>query len=177
MTLQSSGSLSLSQVQSEHGGSLPLSMSSLLRGNASKIIHANNIAVPAAAPMSLNQFYGTSRFGYYPITVGVSGTSAENNRQFGANTGSVGAFFYNNKYRGYNIGWFLWNEYDNVFGISLAGINIPQSILTSFGTALSGAKTPTGYVGNFYGFSVWNVTLGFNPFTSVGTTDNSLFIL
>lgn len=179
MTLPSSGSLSLSQVRDEHGGNLPLSMSQLLRsGTVGSLVHSNNTIIPSAPPLSLSNLLGTSRLGYYPITIGLVGTVAENNRQFGVNIGGgIGAMLYNNKFKGYDIGWVIWNEFDNTFGISLAAADIPQSVVTGFGTVKSGLKAPMYYSGNFYGFSVWNTIHSTNPFTAVGTLDNSFVIL
>lgn len=178
MTLPSSGALSLSQVRAEHGGNLPLSMSQLLRSSAQgSLVHSNNTAIPAAAPLDLSDFRGTSRFGFYPMTVGlINGTDG---RQFGVSVpGGAGTLAYNIKFKGYEIGWFLWNEYDNIFGISLATANVPQSVVTGFGTAKTGLRTPTGYSGNFFGYSVWNVSGQMtNPFNAVGTSDSSPFIL
>jgi hypothetical protein len=177
MTIPASGSISLSTVRDEHGGNLPLNMSQLLRSNAQgSLVHSNNTAVPAAPPMSLSQFLGTSRSGYYPMTVGLTNNSG--NLQYGVNvTNGNGSFLYNNRYKGQTLGWFLWNAYDLVFGVALYGANIPQSLITSFGTSRSGAKSVTGYNPNFFGFTVWNNSHPTNPFGAVGTVDNSPFIL
>lgn len=177
MTIPASGSISLSTVRDEHGGNLPLSMSQLLRSSAQgSLVHSNNTAIPAAAPMSLSQFLGTSRSGYYPMTVGMANNSG--NLQYGVNVvNGIGAFAYNNRYKGQSIGWFLWNAYDLVFGVALLGTNLPQSLITSFGTAKSGAKAVTSYTPNFFGFTVWNNTHPTNPFNAVGSLDNSPFIL
>lgn len=178
MTLPSSGSLSLSQVQGEHGGSLPLSMSQLLRGAASGLVHSSNTAIPAAAPMSLSQFRGTSRFGRYPITVGRWLNGSAYQQGFNVNTGG-GAISFNRNYRGYTISAIAWNEEtDGLVAVALLEQNVPQSVLTSFSCAKLGTRSQTGYFGNFLGSSLFLFgTTSTSPFSAVGTVDNSIILL
>lgn len=68
MTLQSSGAISLSQIQAEFGGSNPISISEYYRGGS--YVPANyyfkgqaypvNETVPTSGTISFSNFYGTS---------------------------------------------------------------------------------------------------------------------
>lgn len=60
MTLQSSGAISLANIQTEFGGSNPISLSEYYRGGA--YTTTNNTGVPTSGQISLSQFYGTSAY-------------------------------------------------------------------------------------------------------------------
>lgn len=57
MTLPSSGKLSLSQIQTEFGGSDPISLTEYYRGGA--YTTTNNADVPTSGPIRMGQFNGT----------------------------------------------------------------------------------------------------------------------
>ena len=82
MTLQTSGAISLSQVQTEFGGSNPISLSEYYAGGTyvpSGTSGANG-AVPSSGTISMSKFYGTSSIvvnGVSDTTVnGIGSTSA-----------------------------------------------------------------------------------------------------
>ena len=65
MALQTSGAISLAQVQAEFGGSHPISMSEYYQGGAYVPTTASfgkgstiNINIPASGQISLSNFYG-----------------------------------------------------------------------------------------------------------------------
>ena len=60
MTLPSSGALSLSQIQSEFGGSNPIGLNEYYRGGANVPSHGNTTGIPSSGTISVNQFYGKS---------------------------------------------------------------------------------------------------------------------
>lgn len=62
MTLQTSGAISLGQVQTEFGGSNPISMSEYYAGGTRVPAGTSgtNGAVPASGAVSMSKFYGTS---------------------------------------------------------------------------------------------------------------------
>ena len=66
MTLQTSGTITLSQIQSEHGGANPIGMNELYRGGSNVQNHNNTdgtlnpTAIPTSGTISINQFYGSS---------------------------------------------------------------------------------------------------------------------
>ena len=74
MTLQSSGAISLSQVQTEFGGANPIGMSEYYAGgvNVPGATSGVNGAVPASGAISMSKFYGTSDVAFSPD----GGTSA-----------------------------------------------------------------------------------------------------
>ena len=68
MTLQSSGAISLSQVQTEFGGANPISMSEYYAGGANVPGSTSGVngAVPASGTISISKFYGTSDVAFSP---------------------------------------------------------------------------------------------------------------
>jgi len=59
MALQSSGLIRLSQIQTEFGGSNPISLSEYYRGGA--YVTANNTSVPTSSTITLSNFYGATK--------------------------------------------------------------------------------------------------------------------
>ena len=74
MTLPSSGALSLSQIQSEFGGSNPISLSEYYRGGGLVPVHGNTGNIASSGLISVSQFYGQSA--QSPIDSSFSGTLA-----------------------------------------------------------------------------------------------------
>ena len=74
MTLQTSGAISLSQVQTEFGGANPISMSEYYAGGANVPGSTSGVngAVPASGTISMSKFFGTSDVAFSPD----GGTSA-----------------------------------------------------------------------------------------------------
>ena len=77
MTLPNSGSLAFSQIQSEFGGSNPISLSEYYRGGSLVPNHGNTSNIPTSGQISVSQFYGTSQ--QAPVDTNVGGASAQNN--------------------------------------------------------------------------------------------------
>ena len=59
MAIQSSGAISLSDIQTEFGGSNPISISEYYRGGT--YVTPNNTSVPTSGTISLSNFYGATR--------------------------------------------------------------------------------------------------------------------
>lgn len=70
MALPSSGSISLANIQTEFGGSNPISLSEYYRGGA--YVTANNTGVPASGVIQLDDFYGAVRQFSFTITTNYS---------------------------------------------------------------------------------------------------------
>lgn len=68
MTLPSSGSLALSAVQTEFGGSNPISMSEYYAGGVNVPANTSGVngAVPSSGTISMSKFYGTSDIAFTP---------------------------------------------------------------------------------------------------------------
>ena len=63
MALQSSGAISLNDIQTEFGGTNPISMSEYYRGGS--FVTDNNTGVPTSGTISINNFYGAvNQFSY-----------------------------------------------------------------------------------------------------------------
>jgi hypothetical protein len=59
--LQTSGPITLAQVQSEFGGAAPISLSEYYRNGPFTPDHSGNLAVPTGGTIRLSNFYGTLR--------------------------------------------------------------------------------------------------------------------
>lgn len=66
MALQSSGAISLSDIQNEFGGNNPISLSEYYRGGS--YVTDNNTGVPTSGGISIGNFYGTVRQFSHTIT-------------------------------------------------------------------------------------------------------------
>lgn len=60
MTLQSTGPISLGDIQGEFGGASPVSLSNYFRGGPNVPNHDNTLPIPTSGAISLTDFYGTS---------------------------------------------------------------------------------------------------------------------
>ena len=88
MTLPTSGPLSLSDIQTEFGGSNPISLDEYYAGGSyvPAGTTGTNGAVPSSGTISINNFYGTtSALETHTMTIGLSGSV------WGFQTGSFGA--------------------------------------------------------------------------------------
>ena len=56
--LQSSGAITLAQIQSEFGGSNPISMSEYYRGGSFVPSHSGTTGIPSSGQIGMNMFYG-----------------------------------------------------------------------------------------------------------------------
>jgi hypothetical protein len=89
MTLPNSGPVSLASIQTEFGGSNPISLSEYYRGGSLVPNHGNTSNIPTSGTISVNNFYGTSQ--QAPLDTSVGGASAGNNNfgKYGANARGI----------------------------------------------------------------------------------------
>lgn len=121
MTIQSSGPVSLSDIQTEFGGSNPISLSEYYRGGA--YVPSSQTSIPASGLITLSDFYGTSDETIITVTQGKSDSSS----------GWVISYV-----RGYN----------GISGYAIIGSRTPTSFAgRTVGRALF---TNISYVGNFH---------------------------
>lgn len=79
MTLQSSGAISLSDIQTEFGGSSPTSLSEYYRGGSNVINTSVNNSIPTSGAISLTDFYGTQNVLASSFTrIGTAGNASIN---------------------------------------------------------------------------------------------------
>lgn len=75
MALQSSGTITLAQIQTEFGGSNPISLSEYYRGGSLVPDTATNSGIPTSGAIALNDFYGAAAGSNdLTITIGNSGS-------------------------------------------------------------------------------------------------------
>ena len=86
MTLPTSGTLSLSSIQGEFGGSNPISMSEYYRSGPYVPNYPANSSIPTSGTISINQFYGSTNsppanqeFGF---TAGLYNTGGKASQQY-----------------------------------------------------------------------------------------------
>lgn len=82
MALQGSGAISFSQIQSEFGGSNPISLSEYYRGGS--YTSDNNTSVPTSGTIQMDDFYGTVK-GIY-VTYELIGAGGGGGSGYGAGT-------------------------------------------------------------------------------------------
>lgn len=98
MTLPSSGSLSLSQIQGEFGGSNPISLSEYYAGGSYVPAGTSGTygAVPSSGTISIRNFYGTSaavvNFSDHTVYAADFGSAQAGYQIFGSGAGSGNAY-------------------------------------------------------------------------------------
>ena len=60
MPISSTGSISMSDIQNEYGGSNPISLSEYYRGGTYVPVHDNTLGIPSSGTISMDDFRGTS---------------------------------------------------------------------------------------------------------------------
>ena len=75
MTLPSSGTLSLSSIQGEFGGSNPISLSEYYRNRPLVPSYPANTGIPTSGTISINQFYGATNTA--PANTTFAGTAGQ----------------------------------------------------------------------------------------------------
>lgn len=88
--LQSSGAITLAQVQTEFGGSNPISMSEYYRGGSYVPSHGGTTGIPSSGQISMSQFYGKQDENPQPTswsaTLGTGTTSLIGSTSYGYST-------------------------------------------------------------------------------------------
>jgi len=92
MTLPSSGALAFSQIQSEFGGSNPISLSEYYRGGPIVPNHGNTSNIPTSGSISVSNFYGTSAQAPFPNVRNANIVSGVSGNLKGFVAGNVGSF-------------------------------------------------------------------------------------
>lgn len=104
MALQSSGTISLANVQSEFGGSNPISISEYYRGGAEVPNVSINNSIPTSGAISLSNFYGGTNLLPY-----VSGTHyVSNGSATGSLTSAYGSWSLHNTVWDYQQSGYIW---------------------------------------------------------------------
>jgi len=83
MALQGSGQISLANLQTEFGGSNPISLSEYYRNGA--YVTSNNTGVPTSGVISLSQFYGTTA--QFSFTISSNYSTPQDLRTLALNAG------------------------------------------------------------------------------------------
>ncbi|NQZ53207.1 MAG: hypothetical protein HRT93_03025 [Piscirickettsiaceae bacterium] len=87
MAIQSSGPISKGDLQTEFGGSNPISISEYYRGGIYVPDNAGNIAVPLSGAIKMSDFYGAAASSAFVLTV-TEGTDINGNTQIDGYTWS-----------------------------------------------------------------------------------------
>ena len=127
MTIKSSGSLALTEIQAEFGGSAPISLSEYYRNGA--YVTSNNTGVPTSGQVSFNQFYNTVRQFAFTISSNVQQADL---RTLALAAGWDGVAPLKATV---NSGVWLWSDNISVGGLTIT--NVPAgSILINYGNII-----------------------------------------
>lgn len=163
MTLQSSGAISLSQVQTEFGGANPISMSEYYAGGANVPGSTSGVngAVPASGTISMSKFFGTSDVSFSPNGGTSAGTAVALN-DFGSLYASVTITC--NQSATWN-----WSNYAGSGGsVSVANGGSATSITFSISTTEFGGTKDASYTVSATAAGVtryWTVTVEASDFS------------
>ena len=124
MTIKSSGSLALTEIQAEFGGSSPISLSEYYRNGA--YVTSNNTGVPTSGAISFNQFYNTVRQFQFTIANHVQQADLRTLALAAGWDGSAPIV------ATVNSGVYLWSDNIGVGGLTVS--NVPSgSIINNYG--------------------------------------------
>lgn len=125
MAIQSSGSISLANLQSEFGGSNPISLSEYYRNGA--YVTSNNTSVPTSGAISLSNFYGAVKQFTFNIT---SNTQNANIRTLAVAAGWDGSA---PLIANVNSGIYLWSDSTSIGGAIISGSFAGGLTLNNYG--------------------------------------------
>ena len=137
MAIQSSGVISLSDIQTEFGGSNPISISEYYRDGA--YVTSNNTSVPTSGAISLSNFYGaTNQFSY---------TFSSSAKQVNLSSALTAAGWDGSAPVNVTVssGVYLWSD-----NTSVGGLTIPSNMnglvtITNYGYIIGrGGNAPSG---------------------------------
>lgn len=144
MPLQSSGLIKLSQIQSEFGGSDPISLTEYYRNGA--YVTANNTGVPTSGVISVTSFYGTGRAFYLTIS---SNTQNANIASLATAAGWNGSDYLDVTV---NSSVYLWSDTTSTAGAIISGSFPNGLILQNYGKII-GKGGQGGNNGNGNGYA------------------------
>lgn len=154
MTLQTSGGIRLDQIQTEFGGSNPISLSEYYRGGS--YVHSSITAVPASGAISLSNFYGTSAVWSSVITEGNSGSF------YGYLAGSFGSMS-NTSYNGATVTTCYYHV-----------ITVKGSTSYAFRVRMSGSRAQN-FFSNIYGIANGLATSNASSYSATSTETSWLW--
>lgn len=111
--LQSSGAITLAQIQTEFGGSNPISMSEYYRGGSYVPSHSGTTGIPGSGQISMNQFYGKQDESPVPST-------------WSATIGTGSSVLFGTNSYGYSTNIFVYGTISDTtphVGTSINGVN------------------------------------------------------
>lgn len=164
MTLPSSGPLSLSDIQTEFGGSNPISLSEYYAGGAYVPAGTTGTfgAVPSSGTISLRNFYGTTKYlDSQTVTVGIFDLGGGYGTYYGYFAGVTGAISdgTSNMYSGATIGRLFWYSLTSSLTFTVQQPNLTKAWTTmvvngvSFSTAPSSSTDSTSTTWTWSGVS------------------------
>ena len=157
MTLPSSGTLSLSQIQTEFTGSTPISMSEYYKSGGNGYVPSTVPELVTAASLAGSNSTNErgAQFGGYNPAINTTTPSGIYTHQLWADngrTGSVNRTFTVNKTGTYNI-YFGWYSYSKTapLTVQVNGSNVYYATLTSYNSTVSTTGTFTASSGDTIG--------------------------
>lgn len=139
MALQSSGAISLSDIQTEFGGSNPISLSEYYRGGS--YVTDNNTSVPTSGTITMSNFYGAVKQFSHTITSSVQQANLSTILTAAGWNGSDPVDLT------INSGVYLWSDSTSVGGLTISSALSGLLTITNYGYII-GKGGRGGYIGN-----------------------------
>jgi len=139
MALQSSGAISLANIQSEFGGSSPISLSEYYRNGA--YTTSNNTNVPTSGAISIGNFYGTVK--QFNVTI----TSSQKELNLYSYVTGLGWNGTDPIAVTINSGVYLWSDNTSVGGLVISSAFNSKLNLTNYGYIIGRGGNGGGYNG------------------------------
>ena len=141
MALQTSGTISLSNIQTEFGGTNPVSMSEYYRGGS--YVTDNNTEVPTSGSIDLSDFYGTVNIFTFNIT---SNTENANVATLASAAGWDGS---QPLICNINSGVYVWSDTTSSAGLIISGSFAGGLTVNNSGSFGGGINNNWGQVYNY----------------------------
>ncbi len=179
MTLQTSGAISLSQIQTEFGGASPIGLSEYYAGGGyvPSGTSGSNGAVPASGAIALSKFYGTSKYlDQQTLTIGTTSGCDKSGcwTYYGFSAGGYGSVSDGtfNPAGGAAITALVWGS-DYIYPANMLQFSLNAAVANSgWSNLIIGGTTFTRASATFSsgtGFTTWQWTAASSPIATSGT--------
>lgn len=157
MTLQSTGPISISQINAELG--YPTGTQFNFNSDLGRIITNS-----ASGSTIVSSCYTRLAAQHYALTIGYTSLFSG---VYGWNSGGFGHIS-NTSYKGYSLNLVQYEPENAAIAISIPIASVDQSVITQITCSLFGTLTSPTYAPNVNGSSSWHFAIASNPWAVVG---------